>query len=190
MNSLGEELFTCICEEPRQTVTRVVRQFAFTEDNLKALYAQVSKFRTFMGKDINNIQDMLDIFLTQDLIPRGLCLVVDDFVGIFWLTDINGLFDASVHYTFFDRRQRGREKLCRAAIKYCFDTFKFHRLSTAVPEYEIKVARYVANLGFTYTGRFRKNRVIQDRLYDTLLYDVLRTEANEWDLEIKTIQTK
>ncbi len=169
--------FTCICDEPEGQVLRSVKLLRFTPDNLRLLWSKVSKFRTFMGKEINTMEDMLGMFITDSGEPKGLCMMIDDMVGLFYLTEIHGTFEASVHYTFFDRRHRGRVELCKKALEYAFRAFDFQRLSTTVPEYEVKVGHFVQqNLGFVYTGRQRKNKMIRGKLYDTLLYDILREE--------------
>lgn len=172
--------FTCICDEPEGQVLRTVRHIEFTRENILKLYNQVSKFPTFMGEEIHNLEDMLRFFVTNEsngnLKPKGLCLVIDDFIGLFWLTDINGLFDASVHYTFFDRRHRGRVELCKKALEFCFRTFQFQRLYTSVPVYAVRVMAFVESLGFYKYGRSRKNRMFRGKLYDACLYDLLREE--------------
>lgn len=172
--------FNCICDEPEGKVLRTVRHIEFTQENLIKLYQQVSKFSTFMGQEINSMEDLLRFFVAEDsnhmLQPKGLCLVIDDFIGIFWLTDINGLFEASVHYTFFDRRHKGRVELCKKALAFCFQTFKFHRLYTAVPVYAVGVMRFIESLGFVKYGRSRKNRIYKGKYYDACLYDLLSEE--------------
>lgn len=173
--------FTHICREPEGDVLRTVRFVTFTPDNLKKLWEKVSKFPTFMGAEIRDFNDMLKVFIDDSdgtLRPKGLCLVVDDFVGIFYLTDINGIFEASVHYTFFDRRHKGRLDLCKKALKFAFETFQFHRLTTSVPEYATDVNFFVKTIGFTKVGVQRKNKFFKGKLYNNVLYDILAEELD------------
>lgn len=172
--------FTCVCDEPEGKVLRTVREFEFSQENLIKLYYQVSKFPTFMGIEIRNINDMLRFFIIEDtqgkIVPKGLCLVIDDFIGVFWLTDIKGLHEASVHYTFFDRRHKGRVDLCKQALTYCFNRFKFHRLWTQVPFTATKVLGFVESLGFIKVGRTRRSTFYKGKFYDTIIYDLLADE--------------
>ena len=171
--------FTYDCDEPEGIVTRTVRPIEFTPDNLIKLYNQISKFRTFMGKEIHNLDDMIRFFVSEEngvYKPRGLCMVVDDFVGLFWLSDIDGIFEASVHYTFFDRRHKGRIGLCKKAIEYTFNTFQFHRLTTNVPVTQPDTIKFVKKLGFVEIGTSRQNRIIRGRYYDTCNFDLLKEE--------------
>lgn len=170
-------LFSCVCNEPNGPIERTVKLVEFSPDNLTRLYKEVSKFKTFLGYEVRDMQDMTNIFFSSDLQPKGLCLIVDDFVGLFWLTDINGLFEASVHYTFFDRRHKGRIELCKKALEYAFNTFGFQRLTTTVPETHKWVGDFVKSLGFVCTGRHRKNRIVNGgQRIDTILYDLLAEE--------------
>lgn len=173
----GSPAFTCICDEPKGEVLRSVWNLPFTPENLNKLWAQVSKFPTFMGTEVHTMQDMLGMLFDGDITrPRGLLMVVDEFVGVFFLRDIKGLHEASVHYTFFDRRHRGRVKLCQAALSYCFNTFGFNRLWTQVPTAEIAVCKYVETLGFTRVGTLRRNSFFKGRYFDSNVYDLLKEE--------------
>jgi RimJ/RimL family protein N-acetyltransferase len=173
-------VFSVICDEPEGKVLRNVRMFEFTSENLHKLYFQVTKFRTFLGVEVRTFEDMLRIFVDEgphgEIIPKGLCLVVDDFVGIFWLTDIVGLHEASVHYTFFDRRHKGRQELCRAALNHAFSVFKFHRLWTKVPVNAVGVLFFIEQIGFTKVGRLRRSTYFRGKYYDTNVYDLLHEE--------------
>lgn len=173
--------FTCICREPDGDVLRTVRHIEFTPEVITKLYQKISRFPTFMGQEIHSLEDMLRFFVVEgdngsSFKPKGLCLAVDDLVGLFWLSDINGLFEASVHYTFFDRRHKGRVELCKKALRFCFETFKFHRLYTSVPVYAPGTMRFVESLGFVKYGRSRKNRIYKGRFYDACLYDLISEE--------------
>lgn len=172
--------FTCLCSEPEGDVLRTVKEFEFNQENLIRLYYQVSKFPTFMGIEIRNINDMLRFFVTEDsngtIIPKGLCLVIDDFIGVFWLTDIKGLHEASVHYTFFDKRHKGRVNLCKEALKFCFNRFKFHRLWTQVPFTATGVLTFIESLGFVKVGKTRRSTLYKGKFYDTVIYDLLAEE--------------
>lgn len=172
--------FTCICREPEGDILRTVRHIEFNADNLNKLWNQVSKFPTFMGVEINNVEDMLRYFVDEDsngmLKPKGLCLVIDDFVGLFWLTDIKGINEASVHYTFFDKRHRGRLELCKKAIEFCFNSFHFHRLWTMAPVIEKGVIYFIKQLKFVEVGRLRRNTYFKGKWFDTYLYDILRED--------------
>lgn len=171
--------FSCICNEPEGQVLRTVRHFDFSKENLDRLYSQISKFPSFMGVEIKNYQDMFRFLIdTRDgkITPRGLCMVIDDFIGVFWLADIKALHEASVHYTFFDARHRGRVDLCKLAIDFAFKHFQFQRLWTQVPTPAIGVNKFVSSLGFKLFGTARRNTYFQGKFHDTNMYDVLREE--------------
>jgi hypothetical protein len=130
----NEILFQATCEEPEGTFLRVARPLIFTPDNIGRLWEKVNKFPTLMGIEIKDLQDMLNFFVKDygngTLQARGLCAQIDDLQGIFWLTDIEWPKQASIHYTFFDRRHKGRVDLCKEAVKY--DTNVYSILETEV----------------------------------------------------------
>lgn len=176
----GGIAFTCVCDEPEGSILRTVRHFEFNQENLDKLWNKISMFPSFMGSEIRTYTDMIKYFTTIDsgnrVIPKGLCLVVDDFVGIFWMTDIKQLHEASVHYTFFDKRNRGRINLCKKALEFAFRHFHFHRLWTQAPVPAAYVNKFIQALGFIKFGTARRNTFFKGRFYDTNMYDVLKEE--------------
>lgn len=181
MGVTNEVLFEVECDEPEGKVIRKVTPFVFSEENLLKLWAKVSQFPTLMGKEVRDFNDMLYMFIhfseTNEMRAKGLCCQIDDLVGIFWLTDIEWPGQASLHYTFFDRRHRGRHDLCKAAIKYVFHKYKFHRVYTQVPLYAKYVLKFVGELGFKKEGRLRSTVFHKNVWYDSNIYSILSEEV-------------
>jgi RimJ/RimL family protein N-acetyltransferase len=176
-----EILFQSVCREPEGDFLRIATPFLFTPDNINELWNKVNKFPTLMGKEINDLADMVDFFVKDhgngSLESRGLCAQIDDLVGIFWLTDIEWPKQASIHYTFFDRRHKGRIDLCKEAIKYIFSKYKFHRIYTQVPLYARAPMKFVESIGFIKDGRLRSNTYFKGEWYDSNVYSILESEV-------------
>lgn len=183
----GDLMFSCECDEPKVgKIVRNVYRVDFTPKNLQMIYEKAKNFRTLMGWEILTYEQFLEFFISPSIsnqsqfVSKGLCARVDDYVGLFWLTDINYLHpphDASIHYTFFDRRTKGRTELCRTAIEYIFNTYGFNRLWTQVPLYIKPTREFVKSLGFRQEGRIKKNSEYKGELFDTDLYGLLKTEV-------------
>lgn len=185
MGVKGEELiFSSECDEPKVgRVLRCVYKIDFTPQNLTKMWNEAKKYRTLMGVEIFTEEQFVDFFLNKDggrYAAKGLCARIDDFVGIFWLSDINfsrSPFDASIHYTFFDGRNRGRIGLCRDAIKYVFDIYGFDRLWTRVPVYIKHTLAFVEEIGFRKEGRVKDGAVYKGRKFDINLYALSKSEV-------------
>lgn len=193
----GDLMFQCECNEPEGKIVRSVYKVVFTPQTLDEIYNKAAKFRTLMGWEIPSREHFVAFFLHPkkdgSFDSRGLCARVDDYIGLFWLTDINydkPPFDASIHYTFFDRRHRGRVELCRAAIDYVFRTYEFERLWTQVPlymstkketetrkEHIWSVLNFVERIGFRKEGRLKNKMMYKNNLFDANLYALTKNEA-------------
>lgn len=172
-----------ICNEPGGPVERHVWSFSFTRENTLRLYEEAVKFPVLFGRPLSGIEDMLKFFITQNLSgdaePQGLIWVVDDFKGMFYLNNIRDI-DASVHYSFFDRRHKGREVLVRAMLKKVFDEYNFVRLNAYVPAYAgTGVRLFVERCGFQREGRRRNASWWKDRWFDTYLYGILPEDLKD-----------
>lgn len=172
-----------ICKEPEGEVERHVWSFAFTRENTLRLYQEASKFPVLFGRPLNGIEDMLKFFITQNLSgdaePQGLIWVVDDFQGMFYLNNISDI-DAHVHYSFFDRRHKGREVLVREMLKKVFREFGFVRLNAYVPaQAGVGVRLFVERCGFKMEGRRRKASWWKDRWFDVYMYGILPEDLED-----------
>jgi hypothetical protein len=194
----GSLMFQCECDEPKiGKVIRSVYRVEFTPQNLEKLYEKAKQFKHIMGWEIPSYEHFISFFLSPveggKFEARGLCARIDDFIGIFWLTDINYThqpFDASIHYTFFDRRHKGRLDLCKEAIRYVFDTYQFERLWTTVPVYmyqpyvksgkrndKSSVMQFVEEIGFKKEGRLKNKAQFKGQLFDSNLYALTKDEV-------------
>jgi RimJ/RimL family protein N-acetyltransferase len=173
--------FSVVCDEPEGEVERTVWPMLFTPENLSKFYDKAKQYRTLFGREILTVQDFQNVFMRQDenglYTLNGLFWVIDDFVGIFYLTDITD-DDALAHYTFFDKRFKGRIPLVRTMLQKVFETYGFRRLSAEIPAYTPSITRHYAKLfGFVYEGRKRAVAPYKGDYYDVLLFGMLRDEA-------------
>lgn len=177
-------LFSCVCAEPEGTVTRTVYQAEFSIEFFLKLWEKQKKYRTLMGKEILYFEQFLNFFVNSHkdgtMEPRGLCFVIDDCVGIYWLSNIDWPDGAEVHYTFFDGRHKGRLEITKKAIQYVFDTYNFQRLYVRVAVYAKYPLKFVEALGFKKEGRLRRCVRLHDKLYDANAYSILREEMNDY----------
>lgn len=183
-----KELFRCICKEPEGEVERVVYLAEFTQELLVKMWEKQKQFRTLMGREILSFPEFIDFFITIDsntkeLKPRGLCFIIDDCVGIFWMGDITWPAYAEVHYTFFDRRHKGREQLVGKAIQYIFDTWGINRLYVRVALYAKYPNIFVDLIGFKHEGRLRSCVQYRGQWWDTNCYSLLKNEVGPNFLE-------
>lgn len=171
------------CDEPEGKFIRKVRPLIFTVENLKRFFEVAKQFPTLYGKEVlNDPNEFMRLFLTEDngqYSANGLFWVIDDFVGVFYITDIRyDLSDALVHYSFFDKRQHGRLKLVREMLKFVFTKYKFERLSAEIPNYTSNVTRHFAtDIGFIYEGKKRKSANYKGQKFDVNLYGILPSEV-------------
>lgn len=168
------------CKEPEGVITRSVTELIFTPENLQKFWDNASQFPSIYGTEIKSIQDFYEMFISQngeELSLNGLFWVIDDFVGVFYMTEITAN-EANVHYSFFDKRHKGRELLVKKMIQFIFDKYKFNRINVEIPLFSSKYTRYfVNNIGFKLEGRKRKNAYFKGEWYDTMLYGMLNSEA-------------
>lgn len=173
-------IFTAICNEPEGTVERGVYPLIFTPENLQKFWDKAKQFPTIYGMEIKDVSDFYNLFVNQsdgNLSLNGLFWVIDDFVGVFYLTDITGT-EASVHYSFFDRRHKGRVPLVKKMLKFVFEKYKFRRINASIPLYTRPFTRHFAsNIGFTLEGKKRKASFFKGDWYDVLQYGMLMEEV-------------
>lgn len=177
-----EPILTAVCAEPHGEVIRNVYPLQLSVDNLKIFWEKMRGFRHIFDKDVNgDFKKFCELFLYPG--PNGVCSnglfwIIDDWVGIFYMTRIRVGQDAEVHYTFFDRRHRGRVELAKEMVKYAFRKYNFRRLSVEVPLYATKHAfEFISSCGFRKEGRRRKAVWHNDDWFDVAEFGILKEEA-------------
>lgn len=179
----NKPVVSLVCYEPEGEFLRHVYPMDFTIENLHVLWEKSREFPTLFSTEVrNDFSKFCNIFLSVgsdgNLKANGLAYVVDDFVGVYYLTDIYPNLDAQTHYTFFDRRHRGRIMLTKALIQYVMKEYNFQRLSTIVPSFvDSRVRRFVMNIGFTLEGEKRNSIWYKGNLYNEYLYGIVRTDV-------------
>jgi RimJ/RimL family protein N-acetyltransferase len=177
-----EPLFSFVCDEPNGPVERKVYLATFTPIFLRDMWEKQRKFRTLMGREILTFSDFVDFFVMKTesgkLDPKGICLVIDDLIGIYWISDINYPAYCEVHYTFFDGRHRGRLELTKQAIKYIFNFWQINLMYVNVALYAKLPIRFVESLGFKKEGRLRSRFFYRDKWWDVNSYSLLKEEIN------------
>lgn len=166
------------------------RIFPLVFDSIQTLekfWDKARQFPTVYGHEItNDIQAFVSLFFTPELdgtlSSNGLFWVLNDFTGVFYLTEIREdtgeLTDANAHYTFFDRRHRGRAPLVREMLQFWFNKYGFQRLSAEIPNYVTPQARHFAQeCGMSYEGKRRKAAKYKGSWFDVNIYGILRDEV-------------
>ena len=171
------------CEEPKVgKVVHTIKPMVFSIENLKTFWMKSREFKTLFTEEVGqDFKKFLELFLTEHsdgtVESRGLFWVVDDFMGVFYMTEIIPEVDAVVHYTFFDKRQKGRVELVRQMLKYGFEKYKFRRLTVEVALYaSVATMKFVEEVGFKKEGRLRNKIRYADRWFDLNVYGILREE--------------
>lgn len=165
-----------------------------TMENVHKFWEKSSKFPVLFNAEIRgNFTKFLELFFTQYseavIVPNGLFWYVDDFVGVFYMTNIVPGFDAKVHFTFFDGRFSGRLELTKQMIEYVFKRYQFIRLSAEIPAYvNEKVVNFIEFVGFSYEGRKRDAVEYKGDMFDVKLFGILKGEVEKWDTNKKKLE--
>jgi RimJ/RimL family protein N-acetyltransferase len=151
------------CDEPEGLIERHVYPMPLSIENLRTFWEKAQQFRTVFGDEVNgDFKKFLELFISQEgdsFRAHGLFWVIDDFVGVYYMTHLTEV-ECQVHYTFFDRRHKGREELTRAMLRYAFNKFGFQRMSVEIPMY---ASRHT--FGFTYALGFKKEGLKRNCVY-------------------------
>lgn len=170
------------CNEKRGDVMRHVYPVALSVDNLKAMWHQFSKFRTVLGEEVDGdfwkfVSLFVDLEEGKEAKARGLYWRVDDFVGMFYVTDIDIGQDALLHYTFFDRVLKGRTELIVRMLDYIFKRYGFHRVTVEIPAFASPYTLVAAErIGFVKEGRKRHCRKFDGDYFDVHSFGMLKEE--------------
>lgn len=157
-----------------------MRPAALTINRLKHYYEKLKEFPTLFNSWVTDEEEFLNSFLRQGpdgIIATGLIWEVDD-VGIFYLTEIIPGQDGLGHFTFWDKRTKGREELIREMVRFVFQFLKLHRITVEVPLYTAPwLPKFVENIGFVKEGRKREAVKYKGEWFDVNVYSILAGEV-------------
>lgn len=195
-----EPIFSCLCNEPGVQTIRFVYPMTLSPQNMKRFWELASHYKVLFGDEVNgDFKKFAEILISREgdnLSSNGLFWRIDDFVGIFYMTHIQ-MNDAQIHYSFFDRRHKGRVDITRMMIKYVFEKYGFRRLSAEIPYSVIKMNKpnegetgkdyrsgpfeFVKQVGLKEEGRKRKAVMHDNEWFDVACMGVLKEEAEQWN---------
>ena len=179
----NEPILSVDCEEDGEIITRHVYPMMFNIANLERFWKNAQKFRVLFTEEIDSFNDFCNIFLARQgdkVFSRGLFWVVDDFVGIFYLTDITPPTNAYAHFTWFDRKLNGRQELTRKMMEHVVSTYGLNRISVQVPVYAVRgVFSFIKQVGFKPEGRMKYTHPFRGRLYDSLNFGYINPTVLE-----------
>jgi len=173
-------VLSVVCKEKKASIIRHVYPLIFTNENLEKFWEKSRQFPVIFGKKLESIADFSEYFFTEkngEPYLTGLFWVVDDFVGVFYLTEIF-TEQADAHFTFFDKRLEGRENLTREMMRKVFEDFPtLVRLNVTLPCYvNEKVFQFVTKVGFKVEGKKRSCAFWKGKWFDAMSYGILRSE--------------
>ena len=179
----SDPILVAVCDEPDGLIDREVRPLIMTIENVRRFWELARHFKYIFDRDVqDDFALFCEMIFSQDpkggVTSNGLFWVVDDFIGIFYMTNIVPGVDAKVHYLFFDRRHNGRVELVQEMVKYVFRKYNFRRLSVDLPFYSSKhTFNFLNQIGFTKEGRKRKAIWHNDDWFDVAIFGILKEEA-------------
>ncbi len=128
--------FFASCEEKGGTVVRRVYELDRSPGNLLQVV-----------ENLKRVDSFIDGVSPTVLLDEGMEVMQVDDVGLVALDKRNAR-DARVHMTFWDRRLRGREYLCRRVAGYWIDKYNLEYLSTSIPVTAGMVIAFARKVGF------------------------------------------
>lgn len=165
--------------------TYTIRRMILTPSTLRTFWEKSRTFKTLFNVEVReDFRKFLEIFLSDGpngVQANGLFWVVDDFLGVLYMTDMVPGVDAKCHFSFFDKRIRGREPLIKAMLKHVFELYDFHRLTVEVALYinshKSALMQFVENCGFKHEGRKRSAVFNEGKWWDVNIFGILKDEV-------------
>ncbi len=175
-------ILTLSCNEPEGSVERSIYLMPLTKENLTSFWEKSKQYRTLLYQEVgDDFTKFINLFVYEEgdkLKAKGILYVLDDFKGVFHLTDMVPGKNAQVHVTMLDGRFRGRVRITRELLKYAFTKFGFHRFTVEIPVYvNPPTFKFISAVGFKAEGRMRDMVEYKGKWFDCLVFGLLRKEA-------------
>lgn len=104
-------------------------------------------------------------------------------VGVVMADRIIPDWDARVHYFFWDKIQKGRQRLLLVCLRWLIDQFKLRRATAEIMQYAYAGLKRARELGFYLEGRKRNATVWKEKNADVFLFGILNEELTNSAIE-------
>lgn len=134
------------CDEPRGPVLRVVSHVLEPNaDYMRFLFSNMAGMPCMFtgGERLTNVES-----IRQTLVDQEWSLFQVDDVGLVAVGPMRTDFMADVHITFWDKRLRGREDLCRRVAEWVIAGFGLQSVFTAIPVSAKATIAFAKRVGF------------------------------------------
>jgi len=156
-----------------------IYELILTPERSRWLWEQMQRYPTLFSDQTRDDPDNLWAVLASPQAMWGELWESGKLVGVLYLSEIQANIDAKVHVIFFDRNLTARTEICRAAMRWAFATFHFHRLTITVPEIYFSTTRLAKRLGFVREGLRRDAYLIGGKRVNELLFGLLASEMQD-----------
>lgn len=134
-------LFEMACVERGKEIRRSVRLFDRSLESVIAAVDKLGRVENFLRRD-----NPFSVLMNEGTV----IFEVDD-VGMLLVGHMQYGFSASVHVTFWDKRLRGREKLCRGMAELVMTIAGLRFVWCAIPSRARAVLAFAKRVGFVPT---------------------------------------
>lgn len=150
-----------------------VRIGSYNKESLKEVWLKLKDFDPlFSDREMKKPEVFLDEFLSQD------SLILETKDGIVLLDNIVPDLRGEIHFSFFDRKLEGKEKVMKDILLWFMWTYRLKRIETFIPSYAKAVQRFLEKkLSFKHEGTMRNRVYHKGLLLDIFIYGILFEEV-------------
>lgn len=146
--------------------------FVCSPENIINAWTKLNQFPILFD---DRVRGNLDWF-SASLFSRDSVVLATGNYGICICENVIPFRSSQIHLTFWDKRFKGRREECVQALKWFFSHFRLIRSTIIVPYTVLYTIKFIKSLGFKEEGTYRKSYLVNGRLYDQIIFGLLKEE--------------
>lgn len=156
----------------------IARELKLTPEKIKDYWEVIRRFRTlFSDFTRDRFENYLNCLEDPNTFWIEVIDLLDQPVGLIYVTGLHQTIDAELHAIFFDRQLTNKVELTKLVIAFLFETFPaLHRLTVSVPEIYHATVRYAKACGFRYEGKIRERFLFGGKWVNEVTLGLLASE--------------
>jgi|ERR1043166_5062301 hypothetical protein len=148
-----------------------------TREKIEAMWEMLHRHKTlFSDLTMWDKANFLRVLLSPDSVwlevRKHGCIV-----GIVWFGDLHQVVDCSGHMVFFDWQPAEKLGLCKAIVRWMFDSFPINRITVTPPVIYRRTVRLLERIGLRREGCKREAVLMDGKWNDMFVYGITRREA-------------